>query len=169
MDDVVLNELREIIPSTRFLKMVEVCLNASIKTLESQYEYYFKLDITPELLSLTASVPDHNIAAEQCMGLFSEYLKKSNNASLGHISAKMVSKKNNVLKNLISLDVKSRDTLISKVIDISNTERREKISFRKSTLLDISSRLFEKLNTRLKRDRKKMELIFKTCTSRESV
>ena len=47
-----------------------------------------------------------------------------------HISATIISKKNNILKNLISLDVKSRDTFISKVIDINNTERREQNSFK---------------------------------------
>ena len=47
--------------------MVEVSLEASIKTLESQYKAYFNVDITPALLNMTASVPDHNIAAEQCI------------------------------------------------------------------------------------------------------
>ena len=79
IDNFVLNDLREIIPSNRFLKMVEVCLNVSIKTLESQYENYFKLDITPHFLFITSSVPNHYIADDRCMGLFRKYLNKSNN------------------------------------------------------------------------------------------
>ena len=168
-NDLVLNDLREIIPSPRFLNMVEVSIQASIKTLESQYKAYFNVDITPALLNMTASVPDHNIAAEQCMGLFSDLLNKSRNASLGHIAAKLVSRKNNVLNNLILMDITSRNTLISKVIDISNLERKDKISYRKSTLVVIDNRLLEKLNTKLNRDRKKIELIFKNCTTNDSL
>ena len=69
--------------------MMTAVMSLSVTVLERQYKKYFEINLTAKLAEETKSARSHNIDAEEIMGMFSAPKKKSPNATICFLSAKM--------------------------------------------------------------------------------
>ena len=160
-----ISNLRRIDTSSRFFEMIEVCLKGSVNVIESQYSHYFDMDITDELMKTSISVRSSNIAAERCMGIFSEILEKSPNCTVPYSNACLLLKTNNILGELNLLYEKSRSSIINKSIHISLKIIQDDRKYNKDVFNIKSMRENERVQVCKNKKRRKLDKSIKSITN----
>ena len=165
LNDHIISNLRRIDTTSRFIEMIKVCLEGSVNVIESQYKHYFDMDITDDLMKTSRSVRSSNIAAERCMGIFSEILEKSPNCTVPYSNACLLLKTNNILSDLKLLNEKSRNIIISKSINISLKIVKNDIQYNKDVFNIKSMRDNERVQVCKNKKRRKLDKSIKSINN----
>lgn len=107
-----------------FKEMMVVCINSIIAVLERQYRRYFEMNITDQLVEETLSARNHNIDAEEVMGMFSAGKERAKNANLDFLVARMRAKKNHVVPYLDEMTEQKRERVITWAIKRGRQARK---------------------------------------------
>lgn len=140
-----------------FDKMMSACLKTVIVVLERQYKRYFQLDITEELRRETMTARMHNIDAEEIMGSFSANKERAKNANTDFLTARMRSRKNNVVPWLDDMFASKRNSTVTWAVRRGRKRRKENRMKDTELRREMSRRAANKRQKKSQKDRKDIE------------
>ena len=93
--------------------MISACLLAIVTVLERQYQRYFSMELSEELVKETQSARMHNIDAEEIMGMFGAGKERAKNANVDFLAARLRSRKNKVVQWLDDMYEDKRSSIVN--------------------------------------------------------
>ena len=145
-----------------FCDMMTAVMSVTVTVLERQYKKYFEINLTAKLAEETKSARSHNIDAEEIMGMFSALKKKSPNATICFLSAKMRAVKNRTVNDYLdTMDAVKQKSIVGFAITNGRKERAMKIQKQSVIRMEMSKRIAAK--KKQTQDRKQIERWLKTA------
>lgn len=140
-----------------FEGMIKACFEAIEGVIQRQYEKYFDINVTQQLIQETESARTHNIDAEEIMEMFGPLQKKAPNATICYLSCKMRAKKNRTVEYLDKMDEERRNKIVKKAVHIGKEQRIKRKMEKKDLKKELLKRRIEKQQAREATERRKVE------------
>ena len=143
------------------VEILRIMMRGAVQVLMKQYKPLLSLSGSEfdKLAAESVNARQHNIDAEEVVGMFSAALNKAPSATIQYISARIRAKKNGTLEQIIEHPGTPEE--FKKVIKLAGDLRSNRKAQNKSVMVEVRKRILDKKQKRTDKERGKLERKFK--------